>query len=522
MRSRSLTPIALTLISFFFFAVMACVEIIFQPPVIPADSDNIRFEGQIETYEKVAQTGSFDLHKDHAVKNDIDEKWKVKVLKSLEEEEYRIAHDSNSGKLTSSNSNNSMAFEYYPEGFIARPFSSKSGAGSNAGYAVDGDEAVRSGEWEVRFALKEVVRADHSVYLNESDMQNAVLYIVGNKASSENGKIRIDYTNDMNGMRQDFIIKSRPEGKGKLKLNVNVRSDLKLVAGADALMFRNSQGESVLKYSALRVWDAEGRHLRAYFEKSGKSGFSICVNDEDAIYPVTVDPLSSSPDWSANFGLSFGSTCAAAGDVNGDGYGDVLVGAKETATNFASDGKVYLFLGSSAGLSATPSWTAVGTNENSRLGHSIATAGDVNGDGYSDVLIGEPGFKVAGVSKGRVLLYLGSPSGLPASPSWTSVGVNTTDLGRSVSTAGDVNGDGYSDIIASAGAGTTDTGAYNGVAFVFNGSASGPSASPAWQFRGINNLEFFGNSVCTAGDINGDGYSDIVIGSPDYSVTPSS
>ncbi|MBK9226736.1 MAG: VCBS repeat-containing protein [Ignavibacteria bacterium] len=159
---------------------------------------------------------------------------------------------------------------------------------------------------------------------------------------------------------------------------------------------------------------SEGRQFAISNSPSHKGNqFSIVVNDDEAQYPITIDPLSTSPNWVVNFGYSFGSACSPAGDINGDGYGDVIVGAKETTTNFTNDGKVYLFLGSSTGLSSTPAWTSIGANQSSAYGNSISTAGDVNGDGYSDVIIGEPGYKEASVSKGRALVYYGSASGLP-------------------------------------------------------------------------------------------------------------
>ncbi len=116
-------------------------------------------------------------------------------------------------------------------------------------------------------------------------------------------------------MRQDFIIKQKPAREGKLRLNLSADTKLKMIVGADALMFKNSKGEEKMKYSALKVWDATGRELRAYFEKDNyeleikslekirnskfviPNSFSVVVNDEDAVYPVTIDPLSTSPGW---------------------------------------------------------------------------------------------------------------------------------------------------------------------------------------------------------------------------------
>lgn len=80
--------------------------------------------------------------------------------------------------------------------------------------------------------------------------------------------MRIEYTNDKEGMRQDFIIKNRPEGEGKLRLNISADTKLKMIVGADALIFKDKKGEDMMKYSALKCRDANRKELRAYFEES--------------------------------------------------------------------------------------------------------------------------------------------------------------------------------------------------------------------------------------------------------------
>lgn len=228
-------------------------------------------------------------------------------------------------------------------------------------------------------------------------------------------------------------------------------------------------------------------------------------------------PPSTSANWQAGIGYSFGSAVTPAGDVNGDGFDDLIVGAKETTTNFTNDGKVYVFLGSASGLSLTPSWSAIGANQNSAFGHSLAPAGDVNNDGYDDIIIGEPGYKVSDTSRGRVVVYYGSASGLSPTPSWTIIGT-TSDLGRSVYTAGDVNNDGYDDVLVGSAYGSITGGSNLGYAQLYLGSASGLSSTPAWQVNQATYFENFANGLCTAGDINNDNYDDVIIGAPAYSI----
>jgi len=206
---------------------------------------------------------------------------------------------------------------------------------------------------------------------------------------------------------------------------------------------------------------------------------------------------------------------ATAGDVNGDGFSDVIVGAWKHDNGETNEGRASLYLGSAGGLGTSPVWTAEGNEANALFGSCVATAGDVNGDGYSDVLVGAEGFAATASNKGRALLFLGSASGLSSSPAWTVDGGPGAMLGHSVATAGDVNGDGYDDVIV--GAWLSSNGqSQEGQAFVYHGSATGLSATPAWTGEIDQAGAFFGHSVSTAGDVNADGYADVVVGAWGY------
>ena len=104
--------------------------------------------------------------------------------------------------------------------------------------------------------------------------------------------------------------------------------------------------------------------------------------------------------------------------MNGDGYADVIVGARNYSNGEASEGAAFLFLGNSSGVSASPSWSAEGDQSNAWFGYNSSMAGDINADGYADVLVSAPQFDGGETDEGRVYLYIGSPSGLGSSPSW--------------------------------------------------------------------------------------------------------
>ena len=207
---------------------------------------------------------------------------------------------------------------------------------------------------------------------------------------------------------------------------------------------------------------------------------------------------------------------ASAGDVNGDGYDDVIVGAPYLANPTDMEGRVYVFLGSATGLGTSPVWTAESNLEEAMLGSSVGSAGDVNGDGYDDIIVGAYTYSNGQQGEGAAFIWFGSatglgPNGTPANADWMVEG-NQIDaaMGTSVDTAGDVNNDGYDDVIVGAPG-------YNnkGVAFVYYGSASGLSTTPSWTAE-PNQACSFSYSVSTAGDVNGDGYDDIIIGAPAY------
>ena len=233
------------------------------------------------------------------------------------------------------------------------------------------------------------------------------------------------------------------------------------------------------------------------------------------VYLGSSGGLATTPSWIAESDQAFayfGNAVATAGDVNGDGYSDVLVGAEAYDNGQADEGRVYAYLGSASGLATTAAWIAESNQASASFGHSVATAGDVNGDGYSDVLVGAWAYDNGQADEGRAYAYLGSASGLATTVAWTAEGDQTSAyFGGSVATAGDVNGDGYSDLVV--GASLYDHPQFDeGRVFVFLGSTSGPGTTPAWTAESDQAFAGFGISVSTAGDVNGDGYSDVLIG----------
>jgi len=215
-------------------------------------------------------------------------------------------------------------------------------------------------------------------------------------------------------------------------------------------------------------------------------------------------------------GAFLGYSVASAGDVNGDGYSDVMVGAYTYTSGQSLEGKVFAYYGTATGLPTTASWTAESNQANALFGGSVASAGDVNGDGYADVIVGAHGYTSTLTAEGAAFVYFGHNTGLSAASDWLTVGGQANaHCGASVASAGDVNGDGYSDVIIGT-PGWDDSGANNGRIRVYYGLSSQPLVAYDEKF-GANAGECFGSCVASAGDTNRDGRSDVIIGAPNYS-----
>ena len=248
----------------------------------------------------------------------------------------------------------------------------------------------------------------------------------------------------------------------------------------------------------------------AYYNDSGDNDVGKAY-----VYLGIASGLSTTASWTETGGMAddyFGSSVASAGDVNGDGYDDVIVGAPGNNDGGNDAGKAYVYLGSASGLSTTAQWIAVGDAAGDHFASSVASAGDVNGDGYDDIIVSAPDNNDGGNDAGKAYVYLGSASGLSTTAQWIAVGDAAGDhFASSVASAGDVNGDGYDDIIVSA-PDNNDGGNDAGKAYVYLGSAAGLSTTASWTATGEALVDYFGSSVASAGDVNGDGYDDVIVG----------
>ncbi|WP_228038414.1 integrin alpha [Nostoc sp. LEGE 12450] len=243
------------------------------------------------------------------------------------------------------------------------------------------------------------------------------------------------------------------------------------------------------------------------------------------------------------FDFSDGSV-SIAGDINGDGFDDLIIGANRTYPNGQfNPGSSYVVFGSSSGFGASLNLSSlngsngfvingIGIDEFNNSDVSVSNAGDINGDGIDDLIIGvilaDPNGQL---NAGSSYVVFGSSSGFGASLNLSSLngsngfvinGIDSSDYsGFSVSSAGDINGDGIDDLIIGAYRADSNGQPFAGSSYVVFGNSSGFGASlnlsslngsNGFVINGTDRYKRSGISVSSAGDINNDGIDDLIIG----------
>ncbi len=447
----------------------------------------------------------------------INQDWYSKALEKIKEQEYHITYSEEMNSYQSPNRKNNLRFIYKSNGFIVSPRITET-------YKIDKNNPLAEKE---RIKITDDWKAEFTVlgYGRNGIIENKYLgneiVVKDNIAYVKDENLKVDYINNEKGMRQDFTIYNKPKNeKGLLTLSLEVKTKERLLIGADALAIKSEDAKEYMRYNSLNIWDANGKELRGWFNETKNKVneeikyIQIVVNDNDAVYPIVIDPLSST---SSNVvsksqeDSGFGFRSTTAGDVNGDGYGDIIIGAPYYDNGQIDEGAAFLYFGSTSGISFSEDWSGESNQASANFGASVSTAGDVNGDGYSDIIVGAPNYGAN--ENGGVYLYLGSQDGPSLTSDWFKYGLQPSgNFGSSISTAGDINGDGFSDIVV----GSSGYSSNNGAVFVYHGSSTGLSEITNWIFSSTWPNSNFGESVSTAGDVNGDGFSDIIVGASGY------
>lgn len=300
------------------------------------------------------------------------------------------------------------------------------------------------------------------------------------------------------GVEQGWTIAAAPAGPGPLTLEVGVGGQ---VATTDDGLLLSSGGER-WRVSGLFAWDADGNLLGSRFVPSSV-GFQVQVDDAGARYPIDIDPVYRyEDDYHDTSAYGFGTAMDGGGDVNGDGYSDVII-----ASEGEDDGRAWVYTGSAEGrLTLLVTLTDLDFQSQGRAAVAFA---DVNGDGYSDVVAGADAYDEA-------LVFLGPELALTTRLQSTC----RSPFGYVVANAGDTNADGYDDVIVGSPE-WDDSGYGSGCVGVYLGSSGGLSGSPSLELRGEDSRHDmqFGDVLAGLGDVNGDGFDEIGIGSYEMGYT---
>jgi len=316
------------------------------------------------------------------------------------------------------------------------------------------------------------------------------------------------WENRAEGLHHGFSVASAP-GEGDLVVSLAITGASVEVVDDNAAIFTTDNGLE-LRYEGLAAWDATGKSLPAQMVETD-AGLALQVDTAGAVWPVTIDPTLSTQE-SNQASAYFGYSVANAGDVNNDGYDDAIIGAYLYDNGQTNEGRAYVYLGSATGLAATAAWTAESNQTNAYFGFSVSGAGDVNNDGYGDVIVGSYLYDNGQTDEGRAFVYLGSATGLATTAAWTAeADLATSWFGYDVAGAGDVNNDGYDDVIVGSPYYANGQ-ATEGRSFVYLGSATGLATTASWTYESNQIDARLGWSVSGAGDVNGDGYGDVIVG----------
>ena len=232
------------------------------------------------------------------------------------------------------------------------------------------------------------------------------------------------------------------------------------------------------------------------------------------------------------------SSVSAAGDLNGDGFGDLIIGARSAGRTQGRPGESYVVFGKRSGFSpdltvsmldGANGFTLVGGSPYAEFGSSVSAAGDVNGDGFDDVIVGAPKSQISpGVYGASYVVFGKADAFAPRFVVSSLTGANGFRMtgrgsGSAVTGAGDVNGDGFDDLLI----GVPDANRYSvpgaTAGYVVFGKAGGFASNldlstldgtNGFKMNRIQTGDNAGRTVSGAGDFNGDGFDDLIIGAP--------
>lgn len=485
--------------------------------------------------------------------NSITRSWYTQAVATLEEREYFIRTLDQPGLFGAVNHAQHLGYLFTEKGYTVSSFNENGSTKGlwNTHFLLAG--IGRKGKVHTQPLLRVSQPADHTLLYDYRDYA-------------------IRYDNERQGMEQSFLINNRPSGSKELQIVLSLEGDLEAKTGADNQLLLYTAGhpqDIKLVYDQLKVWDRNNKSLPAKLLVTKDGRLLLTVDDSKAVYPITVDPLNHSPNQTfqgdqilgsglvdAAVHMLFGFSVSGAGDVNGDNIGDIIIGSPTftqitaisggvLSANVTVTGAAFVYYGSTAtGPSNTPSKVLQpsGLPANALFGYSVSTAGKFDGSTTrSGVVVGAPGdvitltvaFVPTPVPTGRVYLYSGNVftgdvNSIPVPSSTLSLTVLDFSsplfiappnpfFGYSVSNAGNMDGDAFDDIVVGTPYFTTSlTGIAAGRVEIYKGGATGIVTTPASIIAGQTASELFGFSVSSGGKVKGDAFDAIIAGAPGF------
>ena len=401
--------------------------------------------------------------------------------------------------------------------------------GSN--YSISKSIKNKNRNHEIKYSDLTLLRGIKPFLLADT-IENEVS-ILDNFIQYHNNLFDIQYINDDSGLRQNIILNKKPVGEGKLNLHYTIKGNVFPQLIDNRILFYQSDNKknAILQLTDFNVWDVFGKKIPAQFQLSysnkGEPILIMEIDDINATYPLFIDPLNTDPVWKKEgeySGFRFGERAEIVGDVNGDNFDDIMVSAPEFSYPTSDEGIVYLYLGSASGPSTSPDWSYHGDQFYGVFGRCISGGGDINGDGYDDVIIGTPKYSINVAADGVAFLFYGGPDGLSELPEWYATSsIIDSRFGFSINSDGDFNNDGFSDIIIGMSMENDDLYYFEAErkVFIYYGSPDGPQWEADVVLSAPDSNIYYGQSI-TSANINGDDYDDVIISGSNYRPGPAS
>ncbi|MDX2114180.1 MAG: hypothetical protein SFZ24_00985 [Planctomycetota bacterium] len=362
----------------------------------------------------------------------------------------------------------------------------------NCGYSVSGAGDVNNDGFEdFIVGIPGTGFADFGSARVVSGATGAILYTFNGGAVEDFLGISVSGAGDVNGDGFDDVIVGAPYHSS----NGYAVGRALVFSGATGAILYTFNGDAALDFFG---WSVSGAG------DVNNDGFDdvIVGSYPDAAFPTARVFSGATGQLLYSFGgeFSFGWSVSDAGDVNNDGFDDVVVGAPQSFNNGPFSGTVRVFSGSTGGVL----YAFNGDSAGDYFGYSVSGAGDVNNDGFDDLIVGAWLDDNNGVDSGSAQVF----SGATGAVLHTFNGDSEFDnFGFSVSGAGDVNNDGFDDVIVGAIL-DDNNGTDSGSARVF----SGATGAVLHTFNGDSAEDYFGWSVSGVGDVNNDGFDDLIVG----------